>query len=158
MFLLSSIRKSIKAKFIITFGIILLILSTVSLYNNYSDQKADALTFAEEHILTNSEMLAFSVGAGISEGNFDLVITAFNWAKSDENIIYIDIIDDSNTSLVTHNPRKLTLGKEIVVGPKVVETNNYLTSRLPISYKLVRKTIAYITLWQYYYVLFIGPG
>lgn len=136
MFILNSIRKSIRAKFMATFTIILITLSIISLYNNYSDQKIDGMDFAENHIETLAEMLVFSVGAGISESNFDIVQTAFSWAKKDKDIIYIDIVDETNSSLVTYNPNNLTIdSKEIGSDAKINAAANYLAINVPIIYK-----------------------
>ena len=136
MFIIKSIKKSIRAKLLATFSILLLSLSAISFYNNYVSQKSDSMKFAEDHLRTLSEMLAFSVGAGLSESNFDIVQTAFNWAKADNNIIYIDILDETNISIVNHNPNQLLINKDQVLSQtKVAETNDYLTVHMPIKYK-----------------------
>ena len=52
--------KSIKAKYTIIFTALLLLISTITFYQNYRSQKNESLQFANQHIQTLSEMLAFS--------------------------------------------------------------------------------------------------
>jgi PAS domain S-box-containing protein len=51
---------------------------------------------ARRHLEIVSDMLAFSVGSGLSEGNFALVQKAFNWSRVDANVVYIGILDERN--------------------------------------------------------------
>jgi PAS domain S-box-containing protein len=49
---------------------------------------------ARRHLEIVSDMLAFSVGSGLSEGNFALVQKAFAWSRFDANVVYIGILDE----------------------------------------------------------------
>jgi PAS domain S-box-containing protein len=49
---------------------------------------------ARRHLEVVSDMLAFSVASGLSEGNFALVQKAFDWSRIDTNVVYIGILDE----------------------------------------------------------------
>ncbi len=139
MGLIKTYKKSIRIKYMITFIFLLVIISFISLFFSYSTGKTEGLKFAKTHLKTLSEMLAFSVGAGLSEGNFDIVKTAFDWAKENQQIIYINILDESNSSLVMFNPSKLEINCQALVSQKKIRENeNVLTMSVPIKYKDIR--------------------
>ena len=48
---------------------------------------------ASVHTRALAEMLAFSVGAGLNDSNFELVQTAFDWSKRDSNVVYVSVLD-----------------------------------------------------------------
>ena len=73
----------------------------------------------------------------MNDGNFDLVQTSFNWAKSDASIAFILILDESNNTIIEHNPQKLVYdlptlmrreafdnAKDIVVAMQAIEYKN----------------------------------
>ncbi|MCU7490018.1 MAG: HAMP domain-containing protein [Ignavibacteria bacterium] len=129
------IKNSLQAKFMLVFSILLLSLSGVNFYYSFRSQKSDSIGFAKNHVSTFAQMLAFSVGSGLSESNFNDVQTAFNWAKGDRNIEYIDIMDETNTSIVTHNPNNMKIDKsKILSGSPVQSTDDYLMVKVPIKY------------------------
>ena len=130
------IKKSIRTKFMVTFSILLLVVTLLNYSSSYNTQKTDSLKLAKDHIETLSEMLAFSVGAGLSENNFDIVEAAFQRVKSDRNIIYIDIVDETNTSIVTHNPDNLKIDRNKISSESNLSgDNNYLLTQMPSLYK-----------------------
>jgi PAS domain S-box-containing protein len=51
---------------------------------------------ARRHLEIVSDMLAFSVASGLSEGNLALVQKAFDWSLSDANVVYIGILNERN--------------------------------------------------------------
>ncbi|MDP4190108.1 MAG: methyl-accepting chemotaxis protein [Bacteroidota bacterium] len=131
------IKNSLQAKIIIIFSILLLSLSVVNFFYSYKKQRSDSIDFATKHVQTFAKMLAFSVGSGLGESNFDIVQTAFNWAKGDKNIVYIDIIDETNSSIVTHNPENIKIGKDEIIssGKALKSEKDYLAVKMPIVYK-----------------------
>ena len=130
------IKKSIRTKFMVTFSILLLVVTLLNYSSSYNTQKTDSLKLAKDHIETLSEMLAFSVGAGLSENNFDIVEAAFQRVKSHRNIIYIDIVDETNTSIVTHNPDNLKIDRNKISSESNLSgDNNYLLTQMPSLYK-----------------------
>jgi len=128
--------KSIKTKIILLFAGLLLAVTISLFYQNYSSQKKDSLQFAEQKIQTLSEMLAFSVGAGLSENNFDIVSTALAWAKKDNQVVFIDILDESNSSLFSVNPNNIKVDEKFIQSKTQVETTEMnISIHSPIIYK-----------------------
>jgi len=41
----------------------------------------------------------FSVGAGLNDGNFDLIQTSFNWARENASVAFVLILDESDKTL-----------------------------------------------------------
>ncbi|MGD1046615.1 MAG: methyl-accepting chemotaxis protein [Bacteroidota bacterium] len=109
---------------IFLFGIIYYAINQRSAGRDASDQNARLL----------AETLSFSVGAGLNDGNFDLVQTSFNWAKADAAVMFVLILDESNKTIIEHNPRQLVYdlptlmrrgefddAKDIVVATRPIE-------------------------------------
>jgi methyl-accepting chemotaxis protein len=133
---LGLLNKSLKMKFVLIFSFLLVVISCIHFYNNYSAQKKESLNFAKTRLSSISEMLAFSVGAGFNEGNFDMVQTAFEWSKKDMQIVYIDIMDVTGTSVVVHNPNNITVDKGAALAQtQIININNNLIVSSPIVYK-----------------------
>lgn len=105
----SYIMKSIRNKGVAVFSVPLLL--TVGFILTYypMKEKNSSMEKVRAQVQTLSQMLAFSVGAGLNDSNFDLVQTAFEWAKKDKNVTYISIIDESNTPIIEYNPNKISV-------------------------------------------------
>jgi methyl-accepting chemotaxis protein len=113
---------------------LVIIVTFVSLYYP-SRQKSLSLQSTETQVRTLSEMLAFSVGAGLHDSNFDLVQTAFNWVKKDQQVEYTAIIDESESVLFEHNPNMLKVDYKTVTKFRYDEENTNFQTSLPIEYK-----------------------
>ena len=100
-------KRSLQATLI---GRILIPLIAISLFGiiYYAiNQRSAGRDASEQNARLLAKTLSFSVGAGLNDGNFDLVQTSFNWAKSDVSIAFILILDESNNTIIEHNPQKL---------------------------------------------------
>ncbi len=86
-------NKSIKMKLSVAALLPIIIIVIFISYYYPAEQKSLTSESVNTQVKTLSEMLAFSVGAGLKESNFELVQTAFDWAKKDINVIFIDILD-----------------------------------------------------------------
>ncbi|MCX6136393.1 MAG: methyl-accepting chemotaxis protein [Ignavibacteriales bacterium] len=131
----SFFKKSVRAKltgaFVATLAIIIFVSAWV--------QRLQQITLMEEtatqQIATLGEMLAFSVGAGLKEGNFELVQTAYNWAKKDSSVDYIAILDETNASILDFNPQSLAIDQKEASKPRGVQhQGNRLIVASPIQY------------------------
>lgn len=89
----------------------------------------------EEQIKTQSQMLAFSVGAGLHDSNFDLVQTAFDWIKKDSSVVYTAIIDETNSVLFEYNPHSLKPDIGKLEGLKYDEATEMYSTAEKIEYK-----------------------
>lgn len=136
MKLVTFFRRSLQAKLLGAGGAAFLaVVIFVSVYFP-SQQNSMSIATAEQQVKTLSEMLAFSVGAGLGEGNFDLVQTAFQWAKKDSNVVCVLILDESNSAITEYNPRKLTIDPQSVLGAReAVVEGSLITTYAPAQYK-----------------------
>jgi two-component sensor histidine kinase len=122
-------RSSTWARLIGTFAIPWLVVVVFSFLYYPSMQKSSIRQAARQHIQTLSEMVAFAVGAGLSESNFELVQTAFDWSKKDTSVTYLGILDESDSLIVEFNPRRMKIrAAEIAHGNQVIESAELLTS------------------------------
>ncbi len=115
---------------------LLLLISVINSFYGYSSQKSNSLQFALEHTNSLSEMLAYSTGIGLGAGNFDIVNIAFSKAKEDDQIVFMDILDESNTSLVSYNPVNKQIDEnKILASGKLITADNEVITHDPIMYK-----------------------
>lgn len=70
-------------------------------------QQEQSLRAATQYAESLVRSLGYSVGFGLSQGNFSLIQTLFTQAKSDSDIMYLSILDEQNTPLIEHNPQGL---------------------------------------------------
>ncbi len=126
-------NKSMKYKLSVAALLPIIIIVLFISYYYPAQQKKLIVESANSQVKTLSEMLAFSVGAGLKEANFDLVQTAFNWAKKDKNVIYIEILDETNTSIINFNPNNISVNTNTTVELK--EENNTLRNDCAINYQ-----------------------
>ncbi len=104
------------------------------------NQRAAGRDSAEQRAHLLSDMLSFSVGAGLADSNFELVQTAFAWTRSDSTVTLVLIYDEQGNAIVEHNPFNLQvdratrtntlhqIGDVIVAGTPVVYKNRTLGS------------------------------
>jgi len=104
-YILSSIRNKGVAVFLFP---LILIVTFILTYYPMKEEKS-SMEKVENQVKTLSQMLAFSVGAGLHDSNFDLVQTAFDWAKKDISVNYISILDENDTPIIEYNPQKITV-------------------------------------------------
>lgn len=78
-------------------------------------QEALILDSVRHEVVTLSEMLAFSVGEGLEEGNLNLVQTAFNWSKEDSNIVYVAILDEQDSAIFEYNPHHRQVDRKSIL-------------------------------------------
>ncbi|MBI2419380.1 MAG: HAMP domain-containing protein [Ignavibacteriales bacterium] len=129
-YLLQSIRN--KA---IAVSLLPLILTIVFIIMYYPAKEKDTnIASVKVQVKTLSEMLAFSVGAGLQGSNFELVQTAYEWAKKDKNVVFISIIDESNTPIIEYNPRKYAVSASSVKALSINDENATLANATEIKY------------------------
>ncbi len=141
----SKIKKSIRAKLISAVAAVLFaIVLFTSIYYPLKQSSA-AIREAKQKVETLSEMLGFSVGAGLKDQNFDLVKSAFEWSKKDSSVYLVSIMDENKEPIVEHNPRKIALDKTEMTSFKGVrETSTTIEASVPIIYD--NKKLGYIVL------------
>ena len=132
---LSEIRASYRVKLIATFAIPWLSVVLFGLLYYPSKQEMFSEEAGRKQALTLSEMLAFSVGTGLNESNFEMVQKSFQWAKKDSNVTYVAIQGQGDSSLLAYNPGRASLDKNLkLFTERTVEVNeNNVTVYTPIA-------------------------
>jgi methyl-accepting chemotaxis protein len=105
--MIEKFKKSLQLKMIAAFILPLLAISIFGLILTWMTQESSGRDGLNNNARVLSETLSFSVGAGLNDGNFDLVQTSFNWVKADPNVAFVLILDESNKTIIEHNPRQL---------------------------------------------------
>lgn len=108
---LREIRSSYQFKLIAAFAVPWLAVVVFGLTFYPEKQKTFSTEAALKQALTMSEMLAFSVGTGLTESNYEMVERAFEWTKKDSNVTYVTIQDEGDSSILAYNPRQTSVGK-----------------------------------------------
>jgi len=109
MEVLTFLKKSVKWKLVAACSAILIVLIVFTSVYFPSKQKSLALDYAQTQVHTLSEMIAFTAGAGLYDGNIELVSAAMDWAKKDPNAVYIRIVDNDGKQIIEYNPSNLSL-------------------------------------------------
>jgi signal transduction histidine kinase/CheY-like chemotaxis protein len=110
---LKEVRSSYQFKLIATFAIPWLAVVIFGLTYYPSKQRSWSTEAGRKQALTLSEMLAFSVGTGLNESNFEMVRKAFDWAKKDSNVTYVTIQSEGDSSLFAYNPHNASFDKNL---------------------------------------------
>jgi methyl-accepting chemotaxis protein len=135
MKIVERINKSIRNKGIGVFLVPLVLIVGFVLFYYPAKEKSSSMENVQIQVKTLSEMLAFSVGAGLNDSNFDLVQTAFEWAKKDKNVAFISIMDESNQSIIDYNPQKIQIDATSVSGLSIDDGAELIKTSAPIDYK-----------------------
>ena len=129
------LRRSIRAKLMAT--ILAPIIAALIFASVFFPARERALSFelGREQAKTLNEMLAFSVGSGMHGSDFELVQTAFDWAKDDPNVVYVALLDENAEALFEHNPHGLSVDLAAAVSwEEIVEDGSRLYAHTPILY------------------------
>jgi methyl-accepting chemotaxis protein len=101
------IRRSLTARLSAAVLAVVVVLLGFSLMYYPARQRSLSREAAQKTVQLLSDMLCFSLGAGLGEGNLQLVQSSFDWAKQDRNVVYIAIYDADASLLSDYNPQKL---------------------------------------------------
>jgi methyl-accepting chemotaxis protein len=129
-------KKSLQATLIARFLIPLLVISLFGIFYYVFSQRAAGREASQQNARLLAETLSFSVGAGLNDGNFDLVQTSFNWAKGDDAVAFVLILDESNKTIIEHNPRQLSYDLPVLMKKESFDdANDIVVAMRPIEYK-----------------------
>ena len=128
--------RSLQAKLAGRFLIPLVIMSLFGIVYYAINQKSAGHEASAQNARLLAETLSFSVGAGLNDGNFDLVQTSFNWAKGDAAVAFVLILDESNNTITEHNPRQLVYDLPTLMRREAFEdAKDIVVAMRPIEYK-----------------------
>jgi methyl-accepting chemotaxis protein len=120
-------------RMILIFSLPLICIVAFGLIYFPQQQKAMGLDMVKKETRTLSEMLAFSVGAGLKDGNFELVQTAFEWSKRDSSVAYVCILDETQNVIVEHNPHSIAIDRKAAAAKEgIISEDPVLTVVAPI--------------------------
>jgi methyl-accepting chemotaxis protein len=104
--MLNIFKSSLQARLIGVFALPLLAISLFGIIYYSASQRSEGREASEQNAQLLSQMLSFAVGAGLNDGNFDLVQTAFDWAKGDTSVAFVMLLDENGKTIVEHNPHR----------------------------------------------------
>jgi methyl-accepting chemotaxis protein len=129
------LRHSIRAKLMVAILVPIVIVLLFATLFFPAQQRALSADLGREQAETLSEMLAFSVGSGMHGGDYDLVQTAFDWAKGDPNVTYVALLDETGEPLFEHNPSELSVDlAAAITWEEIIDEGDRLYARAPIEY------------------------
>ena len=87
-----------------TFVVPLMLFSMIVAWRYTTAMEQDMLAHAEEMAGVSCEVLASSVGMGLSDGSFELVQRSYDRVRRDNDFTYIGIFDDAGVPLIEYDP------------------------------------------------------
>jgi len=128
----------IQTKLLSIAAVILVVVTYVICFyfpNKERHQIMDAMT-TKVGLMT--EMLALGVAGGLSVGDFEALQRAIDWAKQDEDFLYLAILDEDNAELNITNPKDITVDLDAVISHEgVIEVDGALFKVFPMQQKNV---------------------
>jgi methyl-accepting chemotaxis protein len=134
--MMNKLKKSLQTSMISFFTGPLLLVALIGMGFYYYNLRSAGRDASEQNARLLAETLSFSVGAGLNDGNFDLIQTSFNWAKADEAVIFVLILDESNQKIIEHNPQQLKYDVTTLLRQREFDgAGNIVLEMRPIEYK-----------------------
>ncbi|MBN1397776.1 MAG: methyl-accepting chemotaxis protein [Bacteroidetes bacterium] len=128
-------KKSLQYRLIAIFLVPLLVITVFGITYNWINQTKAGRDASENNARLLAETLSFSVGAGLNDGNFDLIQTSFNWAKKDPAVAFILILDESNQTIIEYNPRELKYNvKDLLNDVEISDANDIILQVKSVEY------------------------
>lgn len=128
----------VKLKIVGVFVAMLFFISLFLLIYYPGQQKKQATLAQQDKITTMAESVAFGVGVAFGASYFEAINEVFNWAKADENLAYILVLNTEGSEISSHNPDELSLDEKVMGAKKGIfemeELDNVLNVAVPILY------------------------
>lgn len=133
--MIDRLNESLRAKLAVGFAVPFVVLVVfVSIYYPLN-QRTDSLNAARNQVRVLNEMIALSVGTGLSDSNYDLVKKTFDWATDDSNVRYVAIVDENDEVLFDHNPDELQIDRaSLLQTESMVREGDLLRTARPVEY------------------------
>ncbi len=113
-----------------------LLISTFIFVYFPAQQKKQVTLALKEKVENLARRVAFGIAVGLGDGDFAAVSEAMNWAKEDEELAYVVVLDEAGNMLVGHNPDSLQLDYKYLSGAgDVFEDGDRLNAAVPIQFK-----------------------
>ncbi len=99
----------IRLKFALSSALVLILVSTVVVFYLSSQQTKQAMHLMENKVQSMAEMVGMAVGSALHGENLTAIYEALNWAKRDDSLLYILVLDNDHEALAKFNPNSLNL-------------------------------------------------
>lgn len=128
-------RLPIKAKFALSFTLILVIVSFSLLTHFVSEHEKDVMVHLEKQVQSMAETLALGVGIALDSNNFIAIHEALNSAKRDENLSYVVVLDPDGIKIGGFNTKKFEdLNIKATNKYEVFKIDNTLVESIPVRF------------------------
>ncbi len=134
--MMEKIEKSLKNKLTFIYILPLLLVSLFGIVFSIVYQRSILHDSSEQNARLLAETLSFSIGAGLNDGNFDLVKTSFNWARNDPAVVFVLILDESDKTIIEHNTRQINYDLNSLLRTSHFENVSDIVAQVrPVEYK-----------------------
>ncbi len=113
---LEQLQTTIRVKLLVSVTVLIVIFALVTVIYTSSMHKSSVNRAVNTHVESVKDMLTFAIGAGLADDNFELVQATFEWAKKDEAVQNITIIDTDNEKIADYNPGKIEVDFSEYIG------------------------------------------
>ncbi len=127
---------SIKWKILSSTLLSLVVISVFLLFYYPNKQKSQEVFIYKNKVEGTSKMLCLGLGIAFESGNFEGVKESLDWAKKDENIIFIKLMDPKGDVMTSYNPDSIEIKGVVLVGNELMdESAQMIYLRSPINYR-----------------------
>tara|TARA_B110000211_G_C14084611_1_gene556109 strand:+ start:299 stop:2086 length:1788 start_codon:yes stop_codon:yes gene_type:complete len=112
------------------------VISVFLLFYYPNKQKSQEVFIYKNKVEGTSKMLCLGLGIAFESGNFEGVKESLDWAKKDENIIFIKLMDPKGDVMTSYNPDSIEIKGVVLVGNELMdESAQMIYLRSPINYR-----------------------
>jgi len=128
---------SIKLKLIVGFIVICMLISLFIIIYFPSQYKMQLTKTLENKVQSMAEMVALGVGIGLESGDLVAVTEAIDWAKRDQNLSYIILLDSTKKEFASYFTRDIKVDIQTHLSQNgIFEAKNNLHIVVPIKFQL----------------------
>lgn len=99
-----------------------------------SKYESAALEATETRALTLARMVSLGVATGLVADDYQVISQAMEWARTDENLIFVSVVDDSGEEFASYNPDDSALPGPTGTLNAVSVGDGTLVASVPIEY------------------------
>jgi len=107
----------LRLKFSLSSALVLILVSTVVVFYLSHQQTKQAIELMENKVQSMAEMVSLAVGNTLHGESPVGIYEAFNWAKRDDNLLFILVKDNDGETLAEFNPKSFDLNSYVLSKP-----------------------------------------
>ena len=112
----------IKLKLIGTNMFLLLLIGLFIFIYYPSQQKKQLQRELHNKLMDMTEMVALGVGVALNSGDSKIIVKVADWAKADEDLASIIVLDEEGVEIVSHNAKLLSVSPENLLADTSIST------------------------------------